>query len=50
MSYLVEPHAHDSVTKIVHNNRRKFEPCEVLVDEANENVNAELVDNEDVYD
>ena len=28
----------DGVTEIVHNNRRKFEPYEELVDEAYENV------------
>ena len=39
MSYLVEKiFSEDGVTEIVHNNRRKFEPYEELVDEAYENV------------
>ena len=39
----------DGVTKIVHNNQRKFEPYAELVDEAYENFSAELVDNQDTY-
>ena len=39
----------DGVTEIVHNNRRKFEPYAELVDEAYENLNAELVDNQYAY-
>ena len=37
------------LSEIIHNNQHKFEPYAEFIDEAYENVNAKLVDNQDVY-